>query len=185
MIKINLLPVRAAQKKEKLRNQLSVLFLCLILVGAGCGALYAQQMLANQQMEEEIAAIDAKNQTLRKKLGEIANFDKKSAELEKKLDVLRTLQSDKSGPVRLLDELIESLPKKVWITQFNEKGGNIDLAGFGDREKTVADFMSRLEKSPYYQNVELKVTEQASVGGIKMQKFTLSCRVDTPPVKQD
>ena len=87
MIRINLLPVRAAQKKEKLRSQISILFLCLVLVSAGCGALYVQQMLANDGMTEEIAAIDKQNRDLKKQLGEVADFDKKNAELEKKLNI--------------------------------------------------------------------------------------------------
>ena len=183
MIRINLLPVRAAQKKEKLRNQASVLVLCLLLVCAACGALSLQQMWANDELSETIAALDNQNRELKKKLGEVANFDKKNQELQKKLDVLASLQAGKSGPVRLLDELITSMPKRVWLTQFTEQGGRIKLAGFGDNENTVANFMDRLEQSPYYRNVELNVTEQSAVGGIKMQKFTLSCQAETPSAK--
>ena len=183
MIRINLLPVRAAQKRERLRSQASVLFLCLLLVSAGCGALYVQQMLANDGLTEEIAAIDKQNRDLKKQLGEVADFDKKNAELGKKLDILNSLQAGKTGPVRLLDELITALPQKVWLTEFADAGGQIKLVGFGDNENTVAKFMSNLEKSPNYKNVELSVTEQSEVGGIKMQKFALSCQAETPPAK--
>ena len=183
MIRINLLPVRAAQKKEKLRAQASVLFLCLLLVAAGCGALYVQQMLVNDSLTAEITAIDAKNRELKKILKDVANFDKKKEELERKLEILDSLQAGKTGPVRLLDELIAALPEKVWLTSFTEKSGRINLAGFGDSEKTVAKFMDDLEKSLFYKNVELNVTEQAAVGGIKMQKFTLSCQAETSPTK--
>ena len=36
MIRINLLPVKAAQKKEQLRNQMIVLLITIVLVFAGC-----------------------------------------------------------------------------------------------------------------------------------------------------
>lgn len=180
MIRINLLPVRAAQKKEKLRSQLSVLFLCLVLVGVGCGALFVQQKLATDGIKKEIADLDQQNKALRKKLGEVANFEKKKKELAQKLAVLGELKSAKVGPVHLLDELGRALPRKVWLTSFSESGGSINLAGYGDNEETVATFMNRLERSPYYKNVELSVTEQASVGGVKMQKFTLKCRTEKP-----
>lgn len=180
MIRINLLPVRAAQKKEKLRSQLSILFLCLVLVGAGCGALYVTKMLELDGIKEEVADIDRQNQALKKKLGEVANFEKKKEELEQKLAVLNDLKTAKAGPVHLLDELSRALPDKIWLTQFSESGGNINLAGYGDAERTVASFMNNLERSPYYSNVELAVTEQASVGGVKMQKFTLKCRTEKP-----
>ena len=180
MIRINLLPVRAAQKKEKLRWQLSVLIVCLVLVGAGCGALYVVKKAEIDGIKEEIADINRQNQALKKKLGEIANYEKKKEAVEKKLAVLKNLKDAKSGPVHLLDELNKALPEKVWLTDFSEKGGNVSFAGFGDTEKTVASFMKKLEESPYYKNVELTVTEQASVSDVKMQKFTLKCRADKP-----
>lgn len=181
MIKINLLPVRAAQKKEKLRSQLVIFFLCILLVMIGCGALYAQKMTAISQTKEEIAQIKRQNDALKKKIGQVKDFEKKKNELEQKLEVLKSLKAGKSGPVHLLDELSSSLPDQLWLTKFKESGGGIELSGIADSENTVADFMKRLDGSPYYQNIELKVTEQTQIAGYKMQKFTLSCRVQTPP----
>lgn len=183
MIRINLLPVRAAQKKEKLRSQASILLLCLLLVSAVCGALYMQQMLANGNLKKDIALIDQENAKLKVELGKVANIEKETADLEKKLAILDSLQADRTGPVRLLDELINALPEKVWLTQYTEKNGKISLDGFGDSENTVAKFMNNLEMSPKYKSVVLNVTEQSAVGGIKMQKFTLSCLAEASPSK--
>ena len=180
MIRINLLPVRAAQKKEKLRTQLSIFFLCVALVCIGCGALYFQQMTANNSVKNEITSIDQKNKELRKKIGQVKDFEKKKADLEKKLAVLKTLKNGKSGPVHLLDELSTSLPAKLWLTKFSEKGGKINLSGVADNENTVAVFMQNLDASPYYKDIELAVTEQTKAGDKKMQKFTLNCSVEAP-----
>ena len=67
MIRINLLPVRAAQKKEKIRSQLSIFFLCILLVLIACGGLYAQKMTVINEVKQEIADIDTKNKDLKKK----------------------------------------------------------------------------------------------------------------------
>lgn len=180
MIRINLLPVRAAQKKEKIRSQLSVLVLCIILVLLGCGALYFQKMSAVKAMQAELTSINQKNNSLKKKIGQVKDFEQKKADLEKKLDILVTLKEDKAGPVHLLDELSSALPDKLWLTKFSEKSGNVTLDGIADSENTVAVFMESLDASPYYQNVELAVTERTTVGDNKMQKFTLNCRVQKP-----
>ncbi len=180
MIRINLLPVRAAQQKEKLRSQILVLLLCIVLVGVGCGALYVNKMMEIDGIKAEIADIDRQNKALKEKLGEVANYEKKKKELEQKLAVLAELKAGKSGPVHLLDELSRALPDKVWLLDFSESGGNVSLTGIGDSEKTVASFMNNLERSPYYQGVELGVTEQKAVGGIKMQQFSLKCRTQKP-----
>lgn len=180
MIRINLLPVRAAQKREKVRSQLSIFFLCLILVLIGCGALYVREMTAINEVRAEIADIDQQNRQLRKKIGQVRDFEQKQEELRQKLDVLQTLKAGKQGPVRLLDELSSALPDKLWLTQFSEKNGTISLSGIADTEKRVADFMRTLEDSPYYRDIELSVTEQTSVGDRKMQRFTLNCTAERP-----
>ena len=186
MIRINLLPVRAAQKKERLRSQLSVLLLCVILVCAVCGALYVQKMFAIDGLKNEIVTLDKKNADLKKTLGEVANYEKKKKDLEQKLAVLNRLEEGRSGPVRLLDELSNSLPAmpdKLWLTQFAEKSGGIEIQGYGDSEKTVAKFMQNLEASKYYKEIELTVTEQAKLGESKLQKFTLKCKKESPTSK--
>ncbi len=183
MIRINLLPVRAAQKKERLRSQVSVLILCLILVFIACGSLYFQKKSAIDSVEEEIASVDAKNRALQKKIGQVRDFEKKKLDLEQKLKVLSDLKNNKSGPVHLLDELSSALPENLWLTSFKENNGNIKLTGIADAEKTVALFMKSLEASPYYKRIELSVTEQTKVGDKKMQKFTLDCQTESPSAK--
>ncbi len=183
MIRINLLPVRAAQKKERIRSQLSIFLLCLILVFIGCGALYAQKRAEINDTKNEISNINNKNNALKKKIGEVRNFETKKSELEQKLNVLYSLKENKSGPVHLLDELSSALPENLWMTKFVEKNGVITLSGVADTEYTVATFMKNLEASPYYQNVELSVTEQSKISETKMQKFTLICQVKLPSTK--
>jgi len=100
---------------------------------------------------------------------------------------LDKLEEGRSGPVRLLDELSKSLPvlpAKVWLTQFSESAGEINLQGYGDNEETVARFMQNLERSKYYKNIELSVTEQSAVGGTKMQKFTLKCQKEAQVINR-
>ncbi|BCR04680.1 type IV pilus assembly protein PilN [Desulfuromonas versatilis] len=181
MIRINLLPVRAAQKKEQLKGQLVILTLALIAVAVGCGGVYAS--LAGRVNDEKaaIAQKEAEINQLRKAIGEVAHFKKLQAELRGKLDVLDQLKAGKSGPVHLLDELSSALPDKLWILSFKESGGAVSLTGVGLNEETVAQFLRNLEASPYYQKVELQVVEQMVQSGLKMQKFNVNCRVEAPP----
>ncbi|MCK4503575.1 MAG: PilN domain-containing protein [Desulfuromonadales bacterium] len=181
MIRINLLPVRAAQKKEKLRSLLSIFILCIAMVCIGCGSMYVQKQSAIKGVKGEIAVINQKNKDLRKKIGQVRDFEKKKKDLEQKLSTLQSLKAGKSGPVHLLDELSGALPDKVWLTKFSENGGRVDISGVADSEKTVAVFMKSLDASPYYQGIELSVTEQTVADDQKMQRFTLRCSVETPP----
>jgi len=181
MIHINLLPVRAAQKKEKLRGQMAVVVLALVLTAGACGAVYAALQMKVNTLNEDIANKEQRLQALKKALGEVAEFKKKKEELVGKLDILGQLKQAKSGPVYLLDQLSQALSEKLWITAFKESGGTITLSGVGLNEEMVAQFLKNLESSPNYKNVELQVIEQATQAGVRVNKFNVVAKVETTP----
>jgi len=178
MIRINLLPVKAAQKKVQLRNQLIIACVTILLVIGGCFAVYTSIQSDITEVKQEIKKNKAAIAKLKKKIGEVNKFKKLQEELKNKLDVLAALKEAKSGPVHLMDDLIEALPDKLWISSFNDKGGRISIKGVGLSEEDVAEFMTTLEKSPYYKNVKLKVTKQKISNGLRLQDFDLSCKVE-------
>ena len=52
-------------------------------------------------------------------------------------------------------------------------------------EDDVADFMTSLEGSSYYQNVALKVTKQKIQDGLRLQVFELTCQVEKQKQTQE
>ncbi len=187
MIRINLLPVKAAQKKEKLRGQLIVVFLVLVVTVALCGSVYMYFLNRVQDAQAEIDQKRFEISKLMKTIGEVNQFKKRQEELRAKLDVLDKLQAARSGPVHLLDELFKAMPEKLWLTAFSESGGTAKIEGIGINEETVALFMRSLEASDYYGNVELQVTQLILQEGNKFQKFSLVCKTTTkkPDIKID
>ncbi len=181
MIRINLLPVKAAQKKEKLRGQLVILLACVVIAAAGCGAVYLSLLNKVDTVKEENLSRENEINQLKKKIGEVGRVKKMKEELQGKLDILEKLKEGQSGPVHLLDELSGRMPDKLWINSFKSTGGAISISGFGLNEETVAEFLRDLEASPYYRNVELLVIEQATQAGLKLHKFDIAARVDSPP----
>jgi len=180
MIRINLLPVRAAQKKEMLRGQLMVVALAVVLICLGCVGAYLH---INMKISEQRAEIEQKNNeinALKKKIGEVGRFKKLQEELRGKLEVLDKLKEGRTGPAQYLDELNNILPDKLWLTSFEEKGGNLSLQGVALNENFVAEFMRNLGNSQFFQNVNLVQTEQKIDQGMKLQIFQLTCTVSIP-----
>jgi type IV pilus assembly protein PilN len=180
MIRINLLPVREAQKRAKLFTQMAVALVALAVVVVGCFGLYVFKATQIAKKKTQIELAQTEINQLKKAIGEVANFENKQKELQGKLDVLIELKDKKNGPVHLLDELVKVLPDKLWIESFKESGGNISIEGVGLNEETVAVFMKDLESSPYYKDVELKVTQQTKKKELKLQKFSLACKSESP-----
>ena len=185
MIRINLLPVKAAQKKEMLQGQMIVVALAMIATLGICAAAF---MYVSGEVEERQAQIDQKQaqiQQLKKKIGEVNKFKKRQKALRAKLDVLDQLKASRGGPLYVLDALYEALPEKLWLTKFQEGSGRASMSGIGVNEETVAQFMRNLEESDFFSGVELKVTKLIVQDKIKFQQFDLSCKtVNVKPEKK-
>ena len=185
MIRINLLPVRAARKKEEVQRQLVVFALLLaavLLIGVGYLQTQRSSLARVQQenllLEEEIA-------NLKKIIGEVDEYKAQQALLEKKLQVIASLKANKTGPVHLLDELAIRIPEKLWLESIEESGGRISLRGVSINNEVIATFMNKMEESEYFRDVYLVSIQAREDDEIKLKEFTITCRLIVPGVVQE
>jgi len=179
MIRINLLPFRAARKRENIKRQLTVYVLSVLLLLLAMAYTFLQ-------LDGRLSDVKAQEKHLNSELAkfeqDIKRIDllKKQIDLiEKKLDVIKKLEQGKQGPVRLLDELAKAVPKdRLWLSALAETTGNLNLKGLARDNETVAEFMVNLENSPYISTVDLQSTQSTVVQGVNLSDFSLQCRVD-------
>lgn len=144
MIRINLLPVRKKVQREMGRQILALFAFVLLAAGVGNFFWYSDR---NGVVEKQAAGLDSTRRRiadLDKTIGEVKNINTRKAEVEKKLAVLDELRRGRSGPVRMLDALSTSLPKKAWIKTFNEERGSVKLVGSAISHDDVAELMRNL-----------------------------------------
>ncbi|MFL5349440.1 MAG: PilN domain-containing protein [Hyalangium sp.] len=144
MIRINLLPVRAAKKKE-MGKQILVLF-AIVLIAAFVGNYmwYSGRKAEFDQNAAGIAQVKTKIAELDKVIGEVSKINDRKAEVEKKLNVLDNLRKGRSGPVKMLDALATATPKKLWLKGFTEDKGAVKVTGSAISHDEVAEFMASL-----------------------------------------
>lgn len=174
MIRINLLPVRASKKKETIRQQVSVAALSVVGVLAIGLGLYAMTLAKISSTKEKIASSEQELTALKAKIGTIDNIRKLQAEVKKKLDVLNQLRKEKSGPASRLAALSDSVPEQLWLVRYVETGPNVSISGFALNEDLIAQFMNNLQMNPAFGNVELQVSEQTEIAGVKAKRFEVS-----------
>jgi S1-C subfamily serine protease len=104
----------------------------------------------------------------------------------KKMDIIVKLEANRTGPVRFMDALTGLvISDKMWLTSLNESKGDMKLAGVATDNKTIADFMTNLEGSPYFSNVDLIASKQTKMGEKQtFKKFTITCRVSDKPLQK-
>jgi type IV pilus assembly protein PilN len=178
MIRINLLPFRAARKKENIRRQISILSLALVLVFI----LLAWQ---NFKLSKQIKEIRNNVESKKTEIAKYTVINKKLAEIKKKLEILnermkvmKDLEANRYEPVRLLDEMTNLIiPKRMWFVSFNSSRKNVNISGVAVDNQTVADFMTRLESSKLFGTVNLKTLKKDKGKGkqASFKTFDISC----------
>lgn len=178
MIKINLLPVRAAKRKETARQQAVILIgaiICVVLIGL---SIYFYLLLKISSTKDEIARSEQEIVELKAKIGKINDLERLKAEVTKKLDVLNQLRKGRTGPVQRMLALSQAVPDKLWLNDYDESDMSVVVKGVAFSEEHIATFMRNLEASPEFSNVELVFSEQIEMTGLKMKKFEIKFNIE-------
>ena len=178
MIRINLLPFRAARKRENIRRQISIYALVVVLTLTIIGYEFWTVTGQLSTLQKERDAANAELATYKKTLDEIKKLEGMIKEIKTKLGVINDLEKGKSGPVLLLDAISTAVPKdKLWLNQLTESKGTLSLSGTAMDNETVALFMDNLKKSDQISTVELQGTtlRELSQYRLKVSDFSLVC----------
>ncbi|MBW1765792.1 MAG: PilN domain-containing protein [Deltaproteobacteria bacterium] len=179
MIRINLLPFRAARKKENIKRQISIYVLTTMLLLVGMGYTFLDFNSELTKLKDEEKKIKGELATYEKTVKQINQLEKKIKEIKAKLTVIKTLEKGKTGPVHLLDEVAKAVPKeKLWLNSYRESKGKLQLSGTAMDNETVALFMTNLGKSEYITSVDLQNARLRNVKDIKLRvsDFVLTCK---------
>ena len=189
MIRINLLPVKAAKRREQGQRQL--LAGAVVLTGA-IVALIAFHTAQASKINDMRAANQATSAAIARLKAEIGDYDLVKAqrdELIRQRDAIKRLEANRSGPVFLMRELSDILtkgkgptfnkeqyeeqlkrdpnagfnpnwePKRVWLLSYEERAHQVKLKGAAKSDEDVAEFLKRLKQSAFFSDVYWQQTQ--------------------------
>lgn len=180
MIRVNLLPHREERRKRR-QQQFGVLAGIFALIGllvAGSIWFFLDQQVTQQQqnvayMKGEIAKLD-------KQIEEIRKIREETASLLAKKQVVEGLQSNRSEPVQLLDQLLRQLPEGVYLKAVKQVGPKVNVAGYAQSNARVSTLMRNLGASPYLENpelVEIKAVPNPDKSGNRVNEFNMNISI--------
>jgi type IV pilus assembly protein PilN len=180
MIRINLLPVREERRKQDLR-QFAVTLAAAFVGSIALAGVFHWSLLSDvSEAKTSMASTQKQIDRFQPQLKKVEEYKATKAQIEKKLEVIERLEQARSGPVHVLDEIAIHAPEKLWVTRIGAEGRTIRIDGMSLDNELVALFMTALNGSPYFQNVELQATEAKTVNGFKLNAFELSAAVTSP-----
>jgi type IV pilus assembly protein PilN len=179
MIKINLLPVRAAKKKESAIQQFVIVGIVIGVIAVIIASAYFVKCAQISTAKDDITSANNRITELKKKIGKLEELKALKDQVKKKLDVLSQLRKNKTGPAQRLASLSDLTPDQLWLTNYSEQGGDVKVSGVALTEDLIAQFMKAMEASSDFMNVELLVSEQTDISGTKAKKFDLSMKLES------
>jgi len=165
MIKINLIseaPTAAAAKKRKVpevslgaKQGDAILLIMLVLFVVIAGGWWYMLKSERDGLDAERAEKQHERDTLQEFIDRVEELESKREELRQKIDVINQLKQNQRGPVRIMDEVSRALPDLVWLDNLRLSGEVLTLRGKAMDENAVANYISNLDASPFFQEPSL------------------------------
>ena len=152
---INLLPWREAARKKS-QQQFVMSIVGALAVGAavvGAGYTYMEGQISYQN--ERNVYIDKEIKHLDKAIAEIKTLDANRKALLDRIAVIERLQSTRPAIVHLFDEMVNALPKGLYLTKLQQTNDKIKLEGKAESSARVSSYMNRLNASPWLASSDL------------------------------
>jgi len=179
MIRINLLPYHEEKKRASTQRQLFIWLASLGGLLLLMALFHIHMLMSVSGLETKVNAAQVKLDALTKITGDLEKFKSDKEMLEKKIGIIENLEKDRSYPVHIMDELASRIsPEREWLTTVAKKENNLRVEGVAVNNPAIAQFMKRLEESPYIKTVDLISSKQTVISGAKLMEFVLLCTAE-------
>lgn len=191
MIRINLLGQarpKAARRAVPLEATLQITLLVLALVAA-VGFLFIHYYQMNREMSDlqtKIRTKQVEKARLENLKQQVENFDRQKAVLQQRIAVIEELQRNRTGGQELLDMVATTVTRtdELWLTSLSRKGNTLTFEGSAASINAVANFITQLKRSGYFQKVEIKESHQDDKNtAVQTFVFTLNAEFALPQGK--
>jgi Tfp pilus assembly protein PilN len=135
----------------------------------GQGKAIAKQMQAAEKTNRELADVKA----------HYMERQKQADAYQRRVDVIKQLQAGQTGPVTFLAMLGETVnnTEAVWLSKMDDTGPVVKLEGTALSTDAVANLIANLQKTGYFQAVEIDETWQdEQIKDMQAFQFILNCQ---------
>ena len=127
----------------------------------------------NLYLQKNIATLDAQ-------VAEIRDLQRKRSQLIERMRVIQELQGNRPVIVRIIDQLVRTLPDGVFYMDLVTREDEIAVQGIAESNNRVSSLMRRLEASDWLEQPNLDAVRAAPEYGEQATTFNLSVSVQLP-----
>jgi Tfp pilus assembly protein PilN len=167
MIRINLLgqrppKVQRAAMPAGMGSTLVLLFASIVVAGVVLWYFWNDYETKLQAEVAKESKLRAEKDRLDKVRQQVIAFENERAVMQRQIDVIKALDRNRTGGQELLDSLAGTVVRTdgLWLTNLGRKGNSLTLEGTAGSIRAVANFITQLKRSGYFDRVEIKEARQ-------------------------
>jgi len=167
MIRINLLGQTRPKAARRTADTGAALPLVFIAAGVLLGGLVLFYLFHSWQTQladenKRIKTLTAQKTELEQIKLQVEAFEKQKQVLQQRVGTIEQLQRDRTGGQELLDEVANTVARaeNLWLTSMTKKGSAVTMEGASASINSVANFITALKRSGYFQKIEIKDAKQ-------------------------
>lgn len=164
MIRINLLPHRE-MRREKRKREFMLSAALSGVVGAAivfAGGVVIDQLIENQNQRNTL--VTEANKKLDAEIAEIKDLEEQINSLKARQKAVEDLQSDRTIPVHLFDELVRLMPEGVFLQKLVQQEMNVSMSGYAQSNERVAELYQALaDRSDWLHKPQLVESKEVTL----------------------
>jgi len=188
MIRINLLGQarpKAAKQAVPLEATLQVILFVAAVAVAGVilSVVYFSQKRDLDATNKRIAALRAEKASLEQIKQDVDRFESEKSVLQQRIDVIETLQKNRSGAQDLLQMVANTVVRvdQLWLTEMNRTSDSLSIKGEAGSINAVANFITELKRSGYFDKIEIKDAKEDDLEtGVETYGFEMTVAIAPP-----
>jgi len=92
---------------------------------------------------------------------------------------IEQLQKDRTGGQELLDQVANTVSRaeNLWLTSMKKSGTTVTFEGSAASINSVANFITALKRSGYFQKIEIKESKQDDKNTVQTFLFTINAEI--------
>jgi Tfp pilus assembly protein PilN len=184
MIRINLAPLEARRRMPSVglslpSFNLGIVFGLLFAVAvAGLGIYWYTLVSEEHALAADVDRLNRELASLNTTLGQGAGVKNQLAEVKRRIAILEDLTKGQGRSIVLLDAFIDTVPRDLWITGFEQRESALKLNGTAFSTTAVSDFLSNLKSSGKFKDVDIVVSRQAIDKTPSLVTFEVTCKFE-------